>query len=260
MKKIPWLSLAWLFFGGAVLAAQTPAGTVEGIVVKAPLNVRAGDGMKYTVVAKLAMKNPVTVKAVRDEWLEIDAPENVRVWVLERYIKNNKLTTNVNLRSGPGTSYEAIGSGKRNTPVEVTGKPTSSGWVQIKALPGVSVFVGRPAIEIPEAKFKTLPRYRKSGRPLPDKDMNQLEANFASPGQSVKLEGYLYKSEDNIKAITHVLYREGKTELTPEAFIVHPRLKLKKFEEKKVRVFGTRYKIASWDMPVVVITRIAIIK
>ena len=254
MKRLLWISL---------LAASLISGAaevVEGRVIKYPLNVRAGAGMKYTAVAQLTKDNPVKITAVSKEWLEIVPPENSRVWVSARLVKNGKLAGNVNLRSGPGTGYEAVGLGRRGAAVKVFGKATASGWVQIGTLPGVVFYVGRPAIEAKAEDLKKLPVFKAGSRPLPNQDLIALEGNFISEGKTVRRSGYLYESEDNIKTITHVLYQAKGEDLIPEYFVVPHRNKLDKFNGKKVMVMGEEYKVKNWDMPVLTVKKISEIK
>ena len=251
MKKILIAASMFAAFPLLINAAEV----VEGRVIKYPLNVRAGAGMKYTAVAQLTKDNPVRIIAVGSEWLEIAAPENSRVWVLARLVKNGKLAANVNLRSGPGTGYEAVGLGRRGTAVKVHGKATASGWLQIDALKNTTFYVGRPAIEVDSNALKKLPKLGGK-RPLPNQDLITLEGNFISDGKTVRRSGYLYESEDNIKTITHVLYQVKGDELAPEYFVVPHREKLTGFNGKKVNVMGEEYKVKNWDMPVLVVKRI----
>ncbi|MBE6367230.1 MAG: hypothetical protein E7052_04900 [Lentisphaerae bacterium] len=251
MKKILIAASMFAAFPLLINAAEV----VEGRVIKYPLNVRAGAGMKYTAVAQLTKDNPVRIIAVGSEWLEIAAPENSRVWVLARLVKNGKLAANVNLRSGPGTGYEAVGLGRRGTAVKVHGQATASGWLQIDALKNTTFYVGRPAIEVDSNALKKLPKLGGK-RPLPNQDLITLEGNFISDGKTVRRSGYLYESEDNIKTITHVLYQVKGDELAPEYFVVPHREKLTGFNGKKVNVMGEEYKVKNWDMPVLVVKRI----
>jgi len=166
-----------------------------------------------------------------------------------------KLAANVNLRSGPGTGYEAVGLGRRGTAVKVHGQATASGWLQIDALKNTTFYVGRPAIEVDSNALKKLPKLGGK-RPLPNQDLITLEGNFISDGKTVRRSGYLYESEDNIKTITHVLYQVKGDELAPEYFVVPHREKLTGFNGKKVNVMGEEYKVKNWDMPVLVVKRI----
>ena len=232
----------------------TAAEPVEGMVVKYPLNVRAGAGMKYTAVAQLDKNNPVVITAVSPKWLAIKPPANSRVWVPIRYIKNGKLASTVNLRSGPGTGYEALGIGRRNLKVTVHGKATASGWIQITAPDHIAFYVGRPAIKADAEKLKKLPVFKApGGRALPNEELITLEGNFTSPGKNVSQTGYLYDTPTEIKSLTHVLFKEKAGELVPDAFIMSNRINLSKYNGKKVKVTGELFKVKNWDKPVIIL-------
>lgn len=250
MNKLFWVLSVLVWCSAAVIAD-----TVAGRVIKYPLNVRAGAGMKYTAVAQLAKHNPVEITAVNAKWLAIKPPENSLVWVQARFIKNGKLVSNVNLRSGPSTGYEPLGTGRRGQKVIQHGKPTAAGWVAIKAPENIVFYVGRPAVEVDEKALAKLPKFNApGGRPLPNDDLIQLEGNFTSAGKNVRLSGYIYEEKlDGIKAISHILYEAKGEELLPKYFIMPNRKKLDKFNGKKVTVIGESYTVKNWKLPVVVL-------
>ena len=235
--------------------AAAESKSVSGRVIKYPLNVRAGAGMKYTAVAQLAKHNPVEITAVHPKWLAIKPPANSRVWVQARFVKKGRLLSNVNLRSGPSTGYEPLGTGRRGTRVTVHGKPTPAGWVSISAPEYISFYVGRPAIEADEKALAGLPKFNApGGKPLPNEELIQLEGNFTSAGKNVRITGYIYEEKQNsIKAISHVFYEAKGEELVPRCFVMPNRQKLDKFNEKKVMIIGESYKVKNWQLPVVIV-------
>ncbi len=237
----------------AVFLTAAEITAVEGRVIKAPLNVRAGAGMKYTSVAKLAKFNQVKVVGVSKNWLKIVPPDNCRVWVLERYVKNNKLTATVNFRSGPGTGYEAVGTGRRGLSVSVADKATPSGWVPLKVpASGVVYYVGRPAIEVDAEKLAILPKFSSAGPSLPNEDLIRLEVNFTSKGKKVTARGFVYK--EGTKPITHTLFEEKGESLLPKYFLLPARNKITAADGKQLLVVGECYNVKGWDIPVIVVT------
>lgn len=245
-----------MIFAVSVTAFTAESASVQGRVVKYPLNVRAGAGVKYTAVAQLAKNNPVKIIAVHPKWLKIEPPENCLVYVQKRFIRNGKLATNVNLRSGPGIGYEAVGLGKRGSSVKTHGKATPAGWIAITPPENSTVFyVGKPAVEADDAALKKLPRFAApGGKVLPNEELIQLEGNFTTPGKNVTIKGYLYaEPQKSIKALTHVLYEAQGDTLVPKYFIMPNRYDLKRFNEKEVTVIGECYKVKNWTMPVVIV-------
>lgn len=250
-----WLQAALLGLLTPVLLAAAPLTPVSGRVIKAPLNVRAGAGAGYTVVGQLAMNNPVAITAANREWLEIRPPENTAVWVLEKFVRNNRFTVNVNLRSGPGIGYESLGTGRAGMPATTVGQATPSGWIMIQPYYWMRVYVGRGAIAADDAELARLPKLPAERRPLPQKELTKLEGNFTQPGKEVRITGYLYAVEAGKSVATHVLYRENGAQLQPEVFVVPCGVDLSKLNEKKVQLSGTQYPVANWELPVIIVSR-----
>ena len=251
-------ALLFLFVLSAAALSGAPLTPVRGRVVKAPLNVRAGAGMEYTVVGRLALNNPVEITAVGKEWLEIRAPENTATWIMARYIRNNHLTCGVVLRAGPGIGYEALGSAKAGMTVKVEGQTTPGGWVLIRPFYWTRVYVGRKAVEADEKVLAGLPPLPRPA-PRPRKEIAKLESCFSKPPElQVAMTGYLYPAESGKSAITHVLYQEQEKsdELVPAAFVAPLEGDWSKFNEKKVTVTGCRGVNTSWDLPILIADKI----
>ncbi|MBR2358401.1 MAG: SH3 domain-containing protein [Lentisphaeria bacterium] len=237
------------------MSAVFAAGTVQGTVKKFPLNVRAGAGVKYTAVAKLAKDNPVEITRVSNQWLAIKPPENSRVWIMNEFVKNGKLLRGVNLRSGPSTGYETVGFARRGTAVKIHGKPTSSGWVQISAPAGVEFYVGRPAIEADKTALSKLPKFKvPTGKVLPNEELINLEGNFLTTGKDITVTGYVYEEkQSHLKSVSHVLYEpSGAEDLIPRYMVMPNRCDFGKYQDKKVRVYGEFYKVKGWKLPLLV--------
>ena len=254
MKK---LLLAVSVFACALQLAAAPA-SVDGRIVKYPLNVRAGAGTNYNIVGKLTKHNPVKIVAVGKDFLKIAAPANCRVWVMKRYIKNNRLTANVNLRSGPGTGFENVGSGKKGMSVKIGGQATASGWVPLIPPGDVTFYVGRQAIEADAQKLAKLPKFTNPGPRAPDKALCDLESNYTSAPQAVTVKGYIYK--EGTAPVTHVLFEASGNQLQPKFFLVRGRSSIKVADGAQVSISGDRCTVKNWDMPVIIVHHIKVIK
>ncbi|MDD2527317.1 MAG: SH3 domain-containing protein [Lentimicrobiaceae bacterium] len=101
-----------------------------GIVNAPRLNVRLGPGTNYAVVSSLGTGAVVAVYESKNGWLRISS-ENY--WVAERHVlkvKRARTTAGIlNIRTGPGGTFNKIGSLPRNTSVFVY--DTSPGWCRI---------------------------------------------------------------------------------------------------------------------------------
>ena len=230
--------------------------TVKGKVIKYPLNVRAGAGTKYTALLQLDKDYEVTVIAASAQWLKIAPPENTRVWVLKEFISKGRLSRNVNFRSGPGTGYEAVGTGRRGAKVTTHGKATRSGWVQITAPDNTDLYVGRPAISADKKALNKLPKFKvPTGKPLPNEELINLEGNFLTAGKDITVNGYVYaEKQSHLKSVSHVFYElAGVEDLVPRYMVMPNRSDLDKFKDKKVRIYGEFYKVKGWKLPLLIV-------
>ena len=133
--------------------------------------------------------------------------------------------------------------------------------MQIAPPDNVVFYVGRPAVDADAEALQKLPRFKApGGRPLPNMELINLEGNFVSPAKEVQLTGYLYESEDNIKAITHVLYEVKGEDLIPKYFVMPNRHKLAAYNEKQVKIIGDSHRVKNWQLPVVVVKIITPVK
>ena len=252
MKKI----LVLLLVSSIAFAVSAAENVVKGKVLKYPLNVRAGAGTKYTALLQLDKDYEVVITQVSPQWLKIAPPENTRVWVLNEYISKGKLTRNVNFRSGPGTGYEAVGSGRRGMKVTVHGKATRSGWVQITAPANIELYIGRPAVSADAKALSKLPKFKvPTGQPLPNAELINLESNFLTPPKDITVTGYVYaENKSHLKTVSHVFYEPvGEEDLKPRYMVMPRGNNLDKFKDKTVRITGEYYKVKNWQLPLLVV-------
>ena len=253
MKKIFVTAISALL---VVTNLSAAGNTVKGKVIKYPLNVRAGAGMKYTALLQLDKDYEVEITGVGKGWMTIKPPENTRVWVQKEYIRNGKLANSVNFRSGPGTGYETVGIGRRGTKVAVHGKATPSGWIQITAPENVTLYIGSPAVAADKKALAKLPKFKvPTGKPLPNEELINLEGNFVSAGKDITVNGYVYaEAQSHLKSVSHVFYEPvGDEDLTPRYLVMPNNVKLDKFKDKKVRLIGESYKVKGWKLPLLIV-------
>ena len=253
MKKVFTAAVLFLIFA---LHLPVYGNTVKGKVIKYPLNVRAGAGMKYTALLQLDKDYEVEITGVGKQWIAIKPPENTRIWLQKESIRNGKLVSNVNFRSGPGTGYEAVGIGRRGMKVTVHGKATKSGWIQITAPASVELYVGKPAVAADKKALAKLPKIKEpSGKPLPNEELINLEGNFITAGKDITVTGYVYAEEkSHLKNVSHVFYEQtGEEDLTPRYMVMPLRADLDKFKDKKIRIIGEFYRVKDWKLPLLIV-------
>ena len=138
-----WVSMQYVYLNGA-----TGSKTAKGLVVGSQLNVRSGPGTTYKAVATYGQLtrvnileqvtlNGTTWGCTKDGWISLD-------YVYIDGTKGDGAGTgtvtgdNVNIRSGPGTKYDSVGSVSSGDEIEilaqftindVTWGCTEKGWI-----------------------------------------------------------------------------------------------------------------------------------
>lgn len=138
-----WISLKYVYIDGT-----TGTNTGKGIVTGTNLNVRSGPGTNYDAVTSYSQLNRVDIleqikignttwACTKDGWVSMD-------YIYVDGTKGEGAGTGtvtgdaVNIRSGPGTTYEAVSSAKSGDTVEIlaqftigemTWGCTKSGWI-----------------------------------------------------------------------------------------------------------------------------------
>ncbi len=137
-------------------SATSSSGIGTGKVsVSSSLNVRSGPGTSYSRIGKVYNGNVLTVYSVRSGWVELDY-KGRHGWVSDGYIKVTlhssnddqnpqepspdspdtigtgicSVSTSLNVRSGPSTSYSKVGSIPRGANVNIL--TVSGSWYRIE--------------------------------------------------------------------------------------------------------------------------------
>jgi len=104
------ISLTWL----AILCWTNFAWADSGVIKGSVVNIRSGPGTNYEIVGTVYEGTEVTISQQQGDWYKITLG-NTTGWVSSSLINaqiTSKVTvtgTTVNLRSGPGTSYDIVG-------------------------------------------------------------------------------------------------------------------------------------------------------
>ncbi|MGE7920415.1 SH3 domain-containing protein [Viridibacillus sp. NPDC093762] len=118
------------------------ASTVTMKVNAESLNMRSGPSTNYKVVKVLKKGNKVTKISTKGSWTKVKSI-NTTGWVSSKYVENVSTTatssttkkavatvSNLNIRSGAGTSYKSLGKLSKGTSGTVIAEKND--WVQIK--------------------------------------------------------------------------------------------------------------------------------
>ena len=138
----------------ALSLGQSSVGAQEkGTVTASVLNIRSGPGVDTSKKGCLYKGDTVAILEKSNGWLKIQLSNKTTGWVSDKYIKigndsvNEKVKCNgnLNVRSGPGTSYAIKTTVKNGTIHKITDK--SNGWYKIQLSNGTSGWVYGSYIE-----------------------------------------------------------------------------------------------------------------
>lgn len=137
-----WVAL-WLA-AASVLSAQTPVRITADNV-----NLRAKPLLTSEVVAQAHYDDSFVAREIGDEWIEIDAPPTVDLWVSKDFVKpDNTIGANrVNLRAGPSINYNIVDTLALGDTVMPRGEEIS-GWLKIAPPPSAHVWISREFVEV----------------------------------------------------------------------------------------------------------------
>lgn len=175
MKYLSCLSLSVLFFLPLCAVAGTP-GKVSGT----SLNVRSAADIKSPIVGKVAKDAQITVLAKKDNWLQIAAPETLKVYISEALVSDGKVIRGVNMRSAMSDKAPNLGELPAGTPVKLLDE-RAYGWVRIAPPESLTVYVAAMYVDfdekalVPEEKKPE----EKSAAPAKEEAVAKQEAEKA---------------------------------------------------------------------------------
>lgn len=180
MRKQSWIQngtyMLWalgLFFGSLIpLSLVTAKGEELAVVAVPALNLRAGPGLDYKVLAVLSQGQELTLLELSQDarWYQVRLGHGSEGWVYSRYVlpleegNARVLLDGLNLRAGPGFTYRAIKKLSKGQEVTVTGRSLQSDWLLIRLSSGIAGWVYYPYISS-GADIASLPVSEAAGGP-----------------------------------------------------------------------------------------------
>lgn len=219
------------------------------------LNVRVRPG-QYTVVGTLARGDKVRILEEQNGWYRIALSSDAAVWVHGDFVKDGKIVSRVNLRSGPGINYNSFGVANAGQSVTVIDDKNKD-WIKIAPLPDMSAWVAVEYIAVDEPSAVTPPAAGTPAVP-PVKENKQVEQQ-ASPDalpfinenpEAVSKDGFVLKASGSA-GLTHALCRYEFGSYTPVCYLYGDTEALDKVVEKQVRIKGLQRWVKGWRLPVV---------
>ena len=146
--------MALTVLGAGSLVIASVADASQAMTATTWVNMRSGPSTSNPVVTVLAPSQAVTASGqVSGGWYQVTTDKGQTGWVYQNYLKASEsaptqpsqpaptdpvptatgeatTTANVNVRTGPGTSYTAVAVATKGSTLPTTGK-TSGGWTQV---------------------------------------------------------------------------------------------------------------------------------
>ncbi len=154
MKKL-FLLLSAVAISSLYAAESVPeAATVKGTVnVSDFLNVRLGPGLRHPVTGRLNGGQEVEITRISGNWLELKAPENLKIYVSEARVNaEGKLTGELNMRSRMDVSAPSYGILPKDCVVKRLDE-RRNGWVRIAPPADLKVYVAAICVKFDRSKF-----------------------------------------------------------------------------------------------------------
>ncbi|NLX02292.1 MAG: SH3 domain-containing protein [Syntrophomonadaceae bacterium] len=140
LRILPLLIMLNIFFFSFLLSATAATGIINNNYV----NVRSGPATTYNIVGRLDQGSSIEILGSKNDWYQIKTKQ-LNGWVKNDFINlqkeySVKVTANgVNLRSGPGTTYNIVGSA--NNGDILTLLATRGDWYQVKTAGGSTAYI-----------------------------------------------------------------------------------------------------------------------
>ena len=262
-------------FYPAILLCCLTVHAAPGKITADRVNIRNQASTKGAVIARYDKGTSVNVTAqTGTEWLELTISE---AYILEKFIKDGKVTDTINFRSGPGTNFPRYGVLKAGTAVKVLGDHGT--WKKIEAPQPVKGFVARRFVsgdfsglqqsKTPAVKAAEKPAAREwekapaavsapsSGKKTADTAFGNLPVDLKS-GKDVTVSGRLYPIPDNdLPTVRYALLKERNGKYAIECFVYTGNSKTyDSYANKNVKLIGDWYKVTGWDTPLMKVRKL----
>ena len=147
MKKFLLLSL---FLG---LAGVSFAEDVTGTVKTAVLNLRLQPELRSPVVGKVKKDAKLVIVGKKGNWLEVAAPEEVKIYVSRAYISNGKAIADLTMRIAMDGKAASPGKIAKGTPVKII-REHAYGWARIQAPETLRVYAASLYVQFDAAAVR----------------------------------------------------------------------------------------------------------
>jgi uncharacterized protein YgiM (DUF1202 family) len=129
----------------------------EGVLTGDKVRVRTGASTKHRILVEMRKGGKVSVISKEGDWLKIEMPEEVILWISKRYVKEVKegdkligeLTADkVNVRTGIGSKDVKVGQVDKGDKVRIVG--SKEGWYKIRPPKGFTAYMFAKYVKVGE--------------------------------------------------------------------------------------------------------------
>ena len=132
------------------------------------VNLRAKANMESEVVGQVNQGESLKVKSFQDQWVEVEPPAKIDLWVHRDFIKDNVVTASkLYVRAGAGINYSIVGTLKRGDAVVPKGE--FGEWIRINPPPACSLWVSRDLVQTVQPQRPSTPVYTPAASATPEK-------------------------------------------------------------------------------------------
>ncbi|MDR0993456.1 MAG: SH3 domain-containing protein [Verrucomicrobiota bacterium] len=139
----PFIFILCLLAVPLMSSAQTPVRVTANRV-----NLRAKPQRNADVVGQVDYDTVLTAREIGEEWVEVEAPDSVELWVSKQYVQQPRNTigaNRVNVRAGSSINYHIVHTLPLGTVVEPRGE--FQDWLKIAPPEGTHVWISKEYVD-----------------------------------------------------------------------------------------------------------------
>ena len=158
-------------------------GSVPGKVTADRLNLRFAPELKSPVAGRVVKDAQLQVYGVKGQWLEVAAPETLKVYVSEAYIANGKTIASIRMYSDKSSTSTCLGVLPAGSEVKMI-DDRGYGWVRIAPPEMIRLYTARMYVEFDAAKLAA-PETAPAAAPETAKEAVKEAVKEAAPATPV---------------------------------------------------------------------------
>lgn len=255
-----------------ILIISQPLYAVTAKVAGNRVNARIRPVLGSEIVTQLSFGEEVEVLEEGAEWTKIKRPAHSRCWIHSDYVESGRIIAgSVNMRCGPGLAFPVLCQLDRGTEVNIV--EVIGDWMRIEPPVEFGVWISSQYIEHPEPVETAKEKIVEEEEIVEEKIVEESAPFVCTPEipptvsvppeeiPKVELVSYAGTLED----LGIIINRPGTYKLISNGkwvcILKSPTLDLNPYVNRVVRIDGVGVAVASsWDVPVIEVKRLRVIK